>query len=567
MLAARIFRGAAAVALAVGVAAAAGVAPPAQAADPGPVELAIIAPIVAPAGTVGLLSSDALAVYTGPGGVLTRQLDAVIERPVTLAIDPMIIVSIRMLGVSAPASAATWLSRLERATNESFLLPYADSDVTLGIHAGSTVVLEPESFSYAIDPANFGPAATPDETPTAPGSPTPSPTADSEPPSLPTTEDLLRWPAVIPQLVWPNAGTVGDADLAVIGASGFSSIILSSGNVTRDATAGPLVTIGDLSAIVTDDAVSERLTAAAGTSTAEGLQSALPTLTASVANAGAVQNGPPSVVASFARSVPPSGTNVASTISALQSNPDVTLVPLSAALDGREAAAASLAPGAHSQEQIAEANRLVVAEVADARFAPIVEDATTITAPRRLALLALLSGQWQENPARWSTAVQGYVETSEDLRSSVEIVTTSPFTLLADNGTLPIPVSNQLNQPVTVYLTIRPLTAQLAVSEVNVPVTIEPNSQARASVPVQAISNGSVQVVMTLSSSDGSQVGQPAITEINVQAGWETPVVLVIGGLVIVVFAVGLVRNILRRRGSKDEPSAAAVDAEHGDDD
>ena len=551
-----MFRGAAAVALAVGVAVAGGVAPTADAAEAGPVQLAVIAPIVSPAGTVGLLSSDALEVHTGPGGALTRQLDAVIDRPVTIAIDPMIIVSIRVLGVSAPPTAATWLSRLERAGNETFLLPYADSDVTLGIQAGSPLVIEPETFTFAIDPANFGPAVTPEASPTPGQTPTPTPTPsdDAEPPSLPTTEDLLSWPNSIEGLVWPAAGTVSEADLGVLTASGYSSVILSSGNVERDAASGPLVEVGGLSAIVTDDAVSERLAAAAGTSTPDGFQTSLPSLRASVASAGSAAS---SVVATLPRSVQRTGTNTAATISALQSSADVTLVPLSAALAGRlPAAAASLAPGSHSPEQIAEANRMLVAESADARFAPIVEDSTTISSPRRLALLALLSTQWAENPARWATGVENYVEASEDLRSSVEIVTTSPFTLLADNGALPIPVSNQLDQAVTVYLTIRPLTAQLAVTEVNVPVTIEPNSQARANVPVQAISNGSVQVVMTLSSADGSQVGQPAVTEINVQAGWETPVVLVIGGLVVVVFAVGLVRNILRRRrGSKDDPA------------
>lgn len=561
MLAARIFRGAAAVALSVGVAVAAAVAPPSQAADPGPVELAIIAPIVAPAGTIGLLSSDALDIYTGPGGALTRQLDAVIDRPVTLAIDPMIIASIRALGGAAPVSAATWLDRLERAGNESFLLPYADSDVTLGIQAGSPFVIAPESFAFAIDPANFGPAVSPEESPSPGVTPSPTPTDEADLPALPTTDDLLAWPNVIPGLVWPRAGTVAESDLATLTLSGFSSVILSSGNVTRDATAGPLLSINGSTAIVTDDTVSERLGAAAGTSTTDGFQSALPSLRAAVASAGTVQSGQAAVVATLPRSVQRPGTSTAASISALLTSQDVTLVPLSVALADREPIAASLAPGSHDQAQISEANRLLVAESADARFAPIVDDATTITAPRRLALLALLSTQWGENPTRWTTAVANYVEASEDLRSSVEIVTTSPFTLLADNGTLPIPVSNQLGQAVTVYLTIRPLTAQLAVTEINVPVTIEPNSQARASVPVQAISNGSVQAVMTLSSSDGSQVGQPAVTEINVQAGWETPVVLIIGGLVVVVFAVGLVRNILRRRGSK-ESAESTEDAE-----
>jgi len=37
-------------------------------------------------------------------------------------------------------------------------------------------------------------------------------------------------------------------------------------------------------------------------------------------------------------------------------------------------------------------------------------------------------------------------------------------------------------------------------------------------------------------------------TKVNVQAGWETPIVVVIAILVIALFGFGIVRSILRRR-------------------
>ena len=569
MLAAQVFRGAAAATLAVGLALAGVGAPSATAADPGPVELAIIVPIVVPTGSTGLISADQLSEYTSPSGILSRQLDSAIDRPVTLAIDPMILASIRVLGRSAPSSAAQWLARLENARNESFLLAYADSDVTLGTQSASPTVLQPESFGFAIDPANFGPAATatpgttPSQTPTATPTPTPSPT-ESVVPSLPTTDDLLAWDSDFADLVWPRSGTVADADLGALAASGYTSAIFSSSNVALPAGAGPAVTVGGLSGIVTDDTVSSRLSAVVNTSTIEVLQSTLPGVESAAIAAAQTQNGEGSVVAALDRLVPRPGTNAGSTIMLLQSSAAVTLVPLSEALDGRDPAEAALVPGAQGEERRAEAGRMLLAEESDARFATIVQDPSTITAPRRLALLALLSVGWMGNESAWTTAVQRHIDNSETLRSSVEIVTTSPFTLLADNGTLPIPVSNRLDEPVTVYLTVRPLTAKLAVSESRVQVTIEPNAQARAQVPVQAISNGSVQVVMTLSSASTASIGQPAITEINVQAGWETPIVLVIGGVVVLVFAGGIVRNIVRRR--RPAQAEAAEPANHAGD-
>ena len=86
MLAAQVFRGAAAATLAVGLALAGVGAPSATAADPGPVELALIVPIVVPAGSTGLVTAEQLAEYTSASGILSRQLDSAIDRPVTLAI-------------------------------------------------------------------------------------------------------------------------------------------------------------------------------------------------------------------------------------------------------------------------------------------------------------------------------------------------------------------------------------------------------------------------------------------------------------------------------------------------
>jgi hypothetical protein len=113
-------------------------------------------------------------------------------------------------------------------------------------------------------------------------------------------------------------------------------------------------------------------------------------------------------------------------------------------------------------------------------------------------------------------------------------------------------VSNQLTHAVTVYVTVHPQTALLAVGEERVPLALEPGAQGKAQIPVQAISNGVVDVVVTLESAAGVPIGGATAAEINVQAGWETPVVVVIAAIVVVVFAVGIVRNIVRRRRPAD---------------
>ena len=554
MLAARISRAGAAIVIAVGLAVATAVMPTARAADPGPVAVAVIAPIVAPPGTTGLLDAALLEQYTSAEGLLTRQLDAVIGRPVTLAIDPMLLASIRVLGAGAPASATQWLSRLEPAANESFLLAYADADLTLALEAGSGTVPTPHGFDFAIDPGQFAPEST------ATPSPSPSPTAEGGMPTLPGLDELLAWDSTFESVAWPRGGSVATADLDALAANGFERVILSSANVSRDASLGAAVTIGDQSIIVTDDAVSVALSRAATTLTPADLTSALPAVSAAIVAAGSVQSGQGVVVAHLDRAVALSGSNVAQTLSALQVDAGIQLVPLSAALAASTTGQVTLVDGAADADRVQVVRSMLAAEAEEQRFATIVEDPDRLTAPRRLALLALLDIAWADNPAGWESATSEYLTTSADIRESVQIVTASPFTLLADTATLPIPVSNSLNQAVTVYVTVRPETAQLAVTDSLVELTIEPNSQGKASIPVQAISNGTVQVLMTLSGASGVVVGQPAITEINVQAGWETPIVLAIAGLVVAVFAIGLVRNILRRRRAATTDAGGAGD-------
>ena len=138
--------------------------------------LAIVLPITVPTNETGIVSSEELADYTSATGALTRILDAAVNRPVALAIDPMIIASIRVLGTSAPDTATEWLNRLSHASNETFALPYADADVAAQAQAGITPLLGPTSFNFALSAENFtGPL--PAETPSELGTePTPTPT-------------------------------------------------------------------------------------------------------------------------------------------------------------------------------------------------------------------------------------------------------------------------------------------------------------------------------------------------------------------------------------------------------
>ena len=75
--------------------------------------VSVVVPITAPWGEDGILDAETLATATAPTGVLTGALDEVLATTATVALDPMIPASIRLLGSAAPESAVEWLDRLE----------------------------------------------------------------------------------------------------------------------------------------------------------------------------------------------------------------------------------------------------------------------------------------------------------------------------------------------------------------------------------------------------------------------------------------------------------------------
>ncbi len=133
----------------------------------------VVVPITTRAGDNGMLDADALAILTSPAGTLTLELDEVLATTATIALDPMIVASIRALGTAAPESALLWLDRLEAASNEVFLLSYADTELSAFARDAALDLAAPLDLSYALDEGAFGPAATASPTPT--GDPTPSP--------------------------------------------------------------------------------------------------------------------------------------------------------------------------------------------------------------------------------------------------------------------------------------------------------------------------------------------------------------------------------------------------------
>ncbi len=498
----------------------------------GPVSLAVVVPLVFPAGTTGLVPAETLAEYTGETGILTQELDEVIGRNVAVGIDPAILASIRVLGDAAPASAIAWLDRLAAITNDTFALSYSDSDLTLATQAGTATVLAPKSFDFAIDPTHFAAAVT-----------STGPTNVGKPP-LPTAKSLLAWSYTIDELAWPRDNSVVAHDLDAISSSGFTTTLLASANVSSARAASTSVDIAGQQAIVSDDTVSGALRAAIDATSDASWQLAMGRLSVAIAEAGPNYS---TVIATTGRAATWAGGRFGQTIDALAATSSVIAARLSTAI-AAPPATTSLVDKPQSAVAVAAAAQLLAAESAEREFASVALDPTLITGARRVALLAVLSNQARANEAGWPAVAATFLADSTKLLSSVAVVSTSGVNLFADRASLPITVSNGLDQAVTVIITVRPDTGLLTVEDSHVRLDIAPNSQGKGLVPVQAISNGTVRVTVHLESLSGVAIGVPSRTPINVQAGWETPIVVIMAGLVIALFAGGLARSIYRKR-------------------
>lgn len=513
--------------------------------------LAIVLPITVPTNETGIISSEELADYTGVTGALTRLLDAAVNRPVALAIDPMIIASIRVLGTSAPATATNWLDRLSQANNETFALPYADADVAAQVQAGLTTVLGPTSFGFALAPENFA-APLPVESPGELGvgaTPAPTPTPGDETgnePVLPTMEELLSWPYTLGGIAWPAADTVSAATPGALAMNGYGSTIVSESNLVAVETGASSASAraGDAALLVADSELGAALNDAVSAKREGDWQIAMThaneLISASVGTSNAL-------LATLPRAWPENPSALSATINTLEQHPGASIVPLSS-VQAMPQAQVAIADLGESPDRLASINTLLTRETQLAGFSTALADPSTLTGSERLRLLALLGVPWLADEAQWHTAVSKDLQRSSDILNSISVVSNSSILVVSGHAQFPVTVQNNFTEAVTLRVTLSPSNGRLVVDEPS-EATIEAGSSSTVLVPVNArVGNGLVNVSVTLTSLDGVQLEAPATIPVDVRADWEGVGAALLGGAILLFFGFGVFRNIRRQR-------------------
>jgi hypothetical protein len=509
------------------------------------VPVAVAVPLTVPPSGTEFLTAAQLTQYTAPGGVLTRELDDVQNTQIAVGIDPRILASIRILGKNTPQSATDWLTELTALPNDTFPLAWADADVTAPLHAGAASVLETKPLDYAIDPNLFPPT-------TNPTTPTPTPTAGTLPPTAPTSASLVQFNYTMPSLSWPAENSVVNSDLGKLSQAGLTAAILSSTNVAGvddgRGMSGAAATSAGTGIAVSDAVLSGYLRTAIQSTTHASSSEALTELTTTLAlvslTSGASSHA---VLLTLGRNWASNDTNFDRSISEIYARPWTSPEVLSS-LFNSAATTVKIVPKSDSSARLALVKSMLSAEQGIVDFSAIATSPDALTSSARLRLLGALSNEW--TTSAWAVAAQAFVTQSNKIVDSVQVDPSSEIVVISNQTALPITVSNNLDQDVTVTLTVRSGATLLTVDKKSraQSVTVDEGSQRRIQIPVDALSNGNAEIVATLFSSTGAQVGRSVTIQVKVNAGWETTGTLIFAALIAGLFAFGIIRNIRKRR-------------------
>ncbi|WP_298041026.1 DUF6049 family protein [uncultured Microbacterium sp.] len=501
-------------------------------------QVSVMVPITATPANGTLLTNDELTVLTAPDGALTAQLDGVAGTSAIIAVDPLIPAAIRALGTSAPATALTWLDRLELLPNERFALQPGDADATVQVRAGLTEPLEPLAFTTYLDPADF---AVPDA-----ATPSPSPAATASEPALPSAEELLSVRSAEPGILWPVAD-LQTADLAVFDAflGTDATTILPSSAISGSRNALAEVDGHDL--LVLDSAASAAVSAA----TVED-DDAMRDQSIAAGIAQVVLSGSDSVLIGLDRAETRSAAALREAILSLSAVADtVSLNTL------RTTETGSVTLTAETSGERAEALTALLSEEADlTAFASILDEPLNLRAPERLRLLRLIG---VGRTADFTEAVAAHQSTTDTTLNAVGVQQPSPIQLFTSAAPLPVWVRNDLPWPVNLTLTAKPSDARLDVQPRR-DVVAQAGSNERVKVPVEArVGSGVLTVDFSLTSPTGVAIGADQTATVTVRAEWEGIGLGILGSLIGLLLVFGVVRTVRRRR--KDAGSVEQSDA------
>lgn len=519
--------------------------------EPTGAPITVIVPITATPADGALLSSEELTTLTAADGALTAVLDGVSGTSAVLAIDPAIPAAIRVLGSAAPEPAADWLSRLDALPNERFALQFGDADLTAQSQAGLPAPLAPTTLAPFLDPSRFtAPPATDTPDPSASPDQTPPPAVG---PVLPDDAALTAIEGATAGVVWPRSSVV-DTDLATFtNYFGASTVTILSSSSTSGSLGGHS-TIDGHDVLVTDAAASGSLSRASNENDAAARQALLAEANAHLWLSGRASTDAP-VLVGLSRDDTRSADALKETIAAV----DTVGVGLSSIL-AAQPSVTTLTSEADT-DRAADLQRMLASEPILGDFATMLDDPQLLLSPKRIQIMRA-AGVGLGGSA-YVDAVDAVETATLDTLRAVDIPPASTIQLLSANADLPFSVRNDLPWPVNVRLFVEPSDPRLEVQSPQDAV-VQPGTTSRVKVPVSArVGSGELNLDLQLTSPTGVRISQDETVRVSVRAEWETIGLVVFGGLIVLLFGLGTIRTVVRRRRERTAAeSAESADAD-----
>ncbi|QOR45655.1 DUF6049 family protein [Trueperella pecoris] len=186
-------------------------------------------------------------------------------------------------------------------------------------------------------------------------------------------------------------------------------------------------------------------------------------------------------------------------------------------------------------------------------FSTIFADGPDKVAAAKSHADTLTSLAWRSASSARNAQILSIAPTPDQLRA-IAVSTSSTINLISESSGLPIQVTNDFPDPVTVTVHLNVPDNRLRAPQ-PVEVTLPASSTTIVSVPVEAHGSGNLDVEVRLTNAAGTPVGSSEVLHVRVRADWENVGTAILAGLVGVVFVVGLVKSV--RDGRRSDPVPA----------
>ena len=130
---------------------------------------------------------------------------------------------------------------------------------------------------------------------------------------------------------------------------------------------------------------------------------------------------------------------------------------------------------------------------------------------------------------------------------SIRIVPGSVINLVSSESKVPVRIQNDFDSEIRVHVHMKPSNPRVTVPQA-VEVIVPASSGINAQVPVKAIGNGKVFLIVWLTTFSGIRLGPDSNLQMNVNAGIETAMLIVFASLIAALGTVGVLRTRSKRR-------------------